>query len=64
MKAIQTSLPENLKNCKKKPVLDDGTKTFFWRGHTILVLFIMLSFLTYVSLIEKQVQDKDYNNKR
>jgi hypothetical protein len=30
MKELQALAPENLKNCKKKQVLDDGTKTFFW----------------------------------
>jgi phosphatidylserine synthase 2 len=43
---------------------DDGTVTFFWRKHSILVLILMLATLTYVSLLESQSYDKEYNTKR
>uniref|UniRef100_A0A8C7QM76 Phosphatidylserine synthase n=1 Tax=Oncorhynchus mykiss TaxID=8022 RepID=A0A8C7QM76_ONCMY len=45
-------------------VFDDGTNTFFWRAHTVTVLFILTCVLVYVTLLEETPQDTTYNTKR
>ncbi|XP_068964050.1 phosphatidylserine synthase 2 isoform X1 [Petaurus breviceps papuanus] len=45
-------------------VYDDGTNTFFWRAHTLTVLFILTCALGYVTLLEETPQDTAYNTKR
>ncbi|GAA6101381.1 phosphatidylserine synthase 2 isoform X1 [Tachysurus ichikawai] len=45
-------------------VFDDGTNTFFWRAHTLTVLFILTCALVYVTLLEETPQDTAYNTKR
>nr|XP_027199856.1 phosphatidylserine synthase 2-like [Dermatophagoides pteronyssinus] len=45
-------------------VFDDGTQTFFWRAHTLTVLFFMLTGLVYVALFEEPSLDTNYNVKR
>lgn len=45
-------------------VFDDGTVTFFWRAHTLTVLFILTCALVYVTLLEETPQDTAYNIKR
>ncbi|XP_008009659.1 phosphatidylserine synthase 2 isoform X1 [Chlorocebus sabaeus] len=45
-------------------VYDDGTNTFFWRAHTLTVLFILTCTLGYVTLLEETPQDTAYNTKR
>ena len=49
---------------QKQEISDDGTKTFFWRAHTITVLFILMAVLVYESLFTQQVQDQTLNTKR
>jgi uncharacterized membrane protein len=49
---------------RDKEILDDGTQSFFWRAHTITVLFIMMAVLFYIAVIEEQVHDHNYNIKR
>ncbi|XP_044115823.1 phosphatidylserine synthase 2 isoform X3 [Neovison vison] len=44
-------------------VYDDGTNTFFWRAHTLSVLFILTCALGYVTLLEETPQDTAYNTK-
>ncbi|MEE6499376.1 hypothetical protein FKM82_003427 [Ascaphus truei] len=44
-------------------VYDDGTNTFFWRAHTLTVLFILTCSLGYVTLLEETPQDTAYNIK-
>lgn len=43
---------------------DDGTITFFWRGHTLLTLFILMAALIYVAIFEPVTTDSQYNLKR
>ncbi|XP_072615326.1 phosphatidylserine synthase 2 isoform X1 [Vulpes vulpes] len=45
-------------------VYDDGTNTFFWRAHTLTVLFILTCVLGYVTLLEETPRDTAYNTKR
>ncbi|KAM7002659.1 phosphatidylserine synthase 2 [Tautogolabrus adspersus] len=45
-------------------VYDDGTNTFFWRAHTVTVLFILTCALVYVTLLEETPQDTAFNTKR
>ncbi|XP_069752789.1 phosphatidylserine synthase 2 isoform X2 [Narcine bancroftii] len=45
-------------------VFDDGTVTFFWRAHTLTVLFILTCALVYITLLEETPQDTAYNIKR
>ncbi|XP_029412663.1 phosphatidylserine synthase 2 isoform X3 [Nannospalax galili] len=45
-------------------VYDDGTNTFFWRAHTLTVLFILTCALGYITLLEETPQDTAYNTKR
>ncbi len=47
-----------------KAVEDDGTLTFFWREHTILILLGMFAMLTYVAVFEEPNEDSVYNKKR
>lgn len=49
---------------QNKKVVDDGTLTFFWRDHTVLVLICMCAVLTYISLFEIQINDIEYNKQR
>ena len=49
---------------KNKTISDDGTQSFFWRAHTITVLFVMIIVLVYESLVEQQYSDQSYNTKR
>ncbi|XP_032787452.2 phosphatidylserine synthase 2 [Daphnia magna] len=43
---------------------DDGTVTFFWRAHTLTVLFLMIAALIYVAVFEPVILDTQYNTKR
>lgn len=55
----------NWRNCGVDcEVYDDGTNTFFWRAHTVTVLFILTCALVYVTLLEETPQDTAYNTKR
>ncbi|XP_063960758.1 phosphatidylserine synthase 2-like [Lytechinus pictus] len=45
-------------------VYDDGTNTFFWRAHSITVLFGMLAALLYVAVLEDVKFDTAFNTKR
>lgn len=49
---------------KYKDIQDDGTMSFFWQAHTILVLVIFSLVLVYVTIFEDVVEDSDYNMKR
>ncbi|OQV12010.1 Phosphatidylserine synthase 2 [Hypsibius exemplaris] len=49
---------------KRKPVWDDGTLSFFWRAHTLTVLFCLTCALVYVALFEPISHDSAYNTKR
>jgi len=49
---------------KKKDFYDDGTTTFFWRGHTLTILFCMTCVLVYVAVFEQPNLDRNYNTKR
>ncbi|XP_055335120.1 phosphatidylserine synthase 2-like [Paramacrobiotus metropolitanus] len=49
---------------QRQAVYDDGTVTFFWRAHTLTVLFIATCVLIYVALFEPVSLDSDYNLKR
>uniref|UniRef100_A0A674PQ00 Phosphatidylserine synthase n=1 Tax=Takifugu rubripes TaxID=31033 RepID=A0A674PQ00_TAKRU len=62
---LKQSSRENLhrKNTECE-VYDDGTNTFFWRAHTLTVLFILTCALVYVTLLEETPQDTTYNTKR
>ncbi|KAL4622659.1 phosphatidylserine synthase 2-like [Arapaima gigas] len=54
-------------SCRRRTecqVFDDGTNTFFWRAHTLTVLFILTCALVYVTLLEETPQDTAYNTKR
>ncbi|XP_067655372.1 phosphatidylserine synthase 2-like [Haliotis asinina] len=55
---------EEKRKHKNSPIYDDGTMSFFWRAHTITVLFIFIIILFYVALFEDVVPDRDYNAKR
>jgi phosphatidylserine synthase 2 len=54
---------ESEKN-RSKDFYDDGTITFFWRAHRILVLVVFSLVLVYVALFEKQTDDVGHNTKR
>lgn len=57
----------NLKCSQTSPVekfSDDGTLTFFWRAHTLTVLFIFICSLVYVAVFEPVSNDTTYNTKR
>ncbi|GAB6033654.1 Phosphatidylserine synthase 2 [Chamberlinius hualienensis] len=50
---------------KKKYFYDDGTMTFFWRAHTLTVLFLLVCGLVYVAIFEPVYSgDSIYNAKR
>ncbi|XP_002735878.1 phosphatidylserine synthase 2-like [Saccoglossus kowalevskii] len=49
---------------KQSHVYDDGTTSYFWRAHTLTVLFCMLAVFVYVALIEEVSDDLAYNTKR
>ncbi|GIX66725.1 phosphatidylserine synthase 2 [Caerostris extrusa] len=49
---------------KVKVVFDDGTMTFFWRAHTLTVLFLFTCVLVYVTFFEESSPDEEYNIKR
>ncbi|XP_071618496.1 phosphatidylserine synthase 2 isoform X6 [Heliangelus exortis] len=53
-----------LRRSTESEVYDDGTNTFFWRAHTLTVLFILTCALGYVTLLEETPQDTAYNTKR
>ncbi|XP_013358382.1 PREDICTED: phosphatidylserine synthase 2 isoform X2 [Chinchilla lanigera] len=55
--------PEGRRSTESE-VYDDGTNTFFWRAHTLTVLFILTCALGYVTLLEETPQDTAYNTKR
>uniref|UniRef100_A0A3P9P8Y9 Phosphatidylserine synthase n=2 Tax=Poecilia reticulata TaxID=8081 RepID=A0A3P9P8Y9_POERE len=55
------SLHRRIAECE---VYDDGTNTFFWRAHTLTVLFILTCALVYVTLLEETPHDTAYNTKR
>ncbi|KAM8940390.1 phosphatidylserine synthase 2 [Pelodytes ibericus] len=67
-----TKAPPRGESCRRSPptftseceVFDDGTNTFFWRAHTLTVLFILTCSLGYVTLLEETPQDTAYNAKR
>lgn len=48
----------------KTNVFDDNTVTFFWRAHTLTVLFCLICVLVYVGIFEDPVDDSSYNGKR
>ena len=45
-------------------VLDDETVSFFWRAHTLTVLFFLILCLVWVGLVEDPVEDSSYNARR
>ncbi|KAJ8299437.1 hypothetical protein KUTeg_023497 [Tegillarca granosa] len=49
---------------RKKDIWDDGSMSFFWRAHTITVLFVFSCILVYVTLFEEPMDNSDYNMKR
>ncbi|CAG2166106.1 unnamed protein product [Oppiella nova] len=49
---------------KMANVFDDGTQTYFWRAHTLTVLFLMTCALIYVAIFEPISDDTNYNIKR
>ncbi|XP_070563726.1 phosphatidylserine synthase 2-like [Ptychodera flava] len=49
---------------KQSHVYDDGTSSYFWRAHTLTVLFLMLAGFVYVALFESVEEDTSYNVKR
>ncbi|XP_043562113.1 phosphatidylserine synthase 2 isoform X2 [Chiloscyllium plagiosum] len=55
---------ERERRSTESEVFDDGTITFFWRAHTLTVLFILTCALVYVTLLEETPQDTAYNIKR
>eukprot|EP00064_Thunnus_orientalis_P010313 superscaffoldBa00001388_g10339 len=60
----QTSRESLHRRNTESEVYDDGTNTFFWRAHTVTVLFILTCALVYVTLLEETPQDTAYNTKR
>ncbi|MEQ2292021.1 hypothetical protein AMECASPLE_018911 [Ameca splendens] len=64
-KAMKQTSKESLhRRNTESEVYDDGTNTFFWRAHTLTVLFILTCALVYVTLLEETPQDTAYNTKR
>ncbi|XP_077994154.1 phosphatidylserine synthase 2-like [Glandiceps talaboti] len=49
---------------KQSHVYDDGTTSYFWRAHTLTILFCMILVFVYVALIEEVKVDTSYNVKR
>ncbi|XP_050808847.1 phosphatidylserine synthase 2 isoform X2 [Gopherus flavomarginatus] len=62
--AAPGSAAPGLRRSTESEVYDDGTNTFFWRAHTLTVLFILTCALGYVTLLEETPQDTAYNTKR
>ncbi|XP_008975954.2 phosphatidylserine synthase 2 isoform X1 [Pan paniscus] len=62
--AGQATGPGEGRRSTESEVYDDGTNTFFWRAHTLTVLFILTCTLGYVTLLEETPQDTAYNTKR
>uniref|UniRef100_A0A7N4PKW7 Phosphatidylserine synthase n=2 Tax=Sarcophilus harrisii TaxID=9305 RepID=A0A7N4PKW7_SARHA len=59
-----TEVGTGVRRSTESEVYDDGTNTFFWRAHTLTVLFILTCALGYVTLLEETPQDTAYNTKR
>ncbi|XP_040495690.1 phosphatidylserine synthase 2 isoform X2 [Ursus maritimus] len=62
--ADRASGPGAGRRSTESEVYDDGTNTFFWRAHTLTVLFILTCVLGYVTLLEETPRDTAYNTKR
>ncbi|XP_058858030.1 phosphatidylserine synthase 2 isoform X1 [Acipenser ruthenus] len=62
--SVQFSRENSFRRTTETEVFDDGTNTFFWRAHTVTVLFILTCALGYVTLLEETPQDTAYNTKR
>uniref|UniRef100_A0A8B9XSX2 Phosphatidylserine synthase n=1 Tax=Bos mutus grunniens TaxID=30521 RepID=A0A8B9XSX2_BOSMU len=62
--AGRASGPAAGRRSTESEVYDDGTNTFFWRAHTLTVLFILTCVLGYVTLLEETPRDTAYNTKR
>ncbi|XP_007466051.1 PREDICTED: phosphatidylserine synthase 2 [Lipotes vexillifer] len=62
--AGRASGPAAGRRSTESEVYDDGTNTFFWRAHTLSVLFILTCVLGYVTLLEETPRDTAYNTKR
>ncbi|XP_027815759.1 phosphatidylserine synthase 2 isoform X1 [Ovis aries] len=62
--AGRASGPAAGRRSTESEVFDDGTNTFFWRAHTLTVLFILTCVLGYVTLLEETPRDTAYNTKR
>jgi len=60
--------PHKMQDAGISPVevefFDDGTVTFFWRAHSLSVLFFMIAALIYVAVFESVTLDSEYNTKR
>uniref|UniRef100_A0A6I8P780 Phosphatidylserine synthase n=1 Tax=Ornithorhynchus anatinus TaxID=9258 RepID=A0A6I8P780_ORNAN len=56
--------PHGGRRTTESEVYDDGTNTFFWRAHTLTVLFILTCTLGYVTLLEETPRNTAYNTKR
>ncbi|XP_071809454.1 phosphatidylserine synthase 2-like [Asterias amurensis] len=56
---LQTGFSSFLTN-----VEDDGTVTYFWRAHSITALICLIASLLYVSIVEDQTKDVEWNVKR
>ncbi|XP_013777085.1 phosphatidylserine synthase 2-like [Limulus polyphemus] len=54
----------NWESFKEKDVFDDGTLSFFWRAHTLTVLFLLSCTLVYVAILEPVIDDTQFNAKR
>lgn len=61
MRKIPTA--HNWASYKHYNVWDDGTITFFWRAHTLTVLFLFSCVLLYVAVFDVST-DSNYNTKR
>nr|XP_032815999.1 phosphatidylserine synthase 2-like [Petromyzon marinus] len=56
--------PRPLLPSEEDRVLDEEPNTFFWRAHTITVLFVLICVLVHVTLVEETPTDSAYNQKR
>jgi len=54
----------NWKEEKEKQVQDLDTPSYFWRGHTVTVLIVLICCLVYTALIETPVEDSVHNGKK
>ncbi|XP_014673444.1 PREDICTED: phosphatidylserine synthase 2-like [Priapulus caudatus] len=61
---LHRTTAHNWEEYKQHSVWDDGTNTFFWRAHTLTVLFLMTCSLLYVAVFEEPNSDSNYNAKR